>query len=73
MIKIDTFFHLSIVIRRRNKIEGLMNKQGIWIQNNSLLKDIAVNHFIQLFSDDMAFPWNTLLPRFFPMLPQYNI
>ncbi|XP_062013929.1 uncharacterized protein LOC133730329 [Rosa rugosa] len=45
------FFHLTTLIRRRrNKIEGLYDSQGVWSIDSIVMKRIAVDFFTNLFS-----------------------
>ncbi|KAL5831677.1 hypothetical protein ACOSQ4_017031 [Xanthoceras sorbifolium] len=45
------FFHMSTLIRRRhNKLEGIKNKEGCWINDISSMKMTATDYFKQLFS-----------------------
>lgn len=40
------FFHLTTMVRRRrNKIDGLYNANGVWCEEHADMKDIAVSHF----------------------------
>ncbi|WCJ29423.1 LINE-1 retrotransposable element ORF2 protein [Euphorbia peplus] len=48
-----TFFHTSTIIRRRrNKVEGLQNEDGIWVWDQLELKNIAVRFFLKLYTED---------------------
>jgi len=45
------FFHTSTLIRRHiNRIEGLMNSEGVWCYDAEPVKRIVVTHFRTLFA-----------------------
>lgn len=47
------YFHMSMLIRRRrNRIEMLRNEEGEWVSDSTELKNLAVNHYKELFSSD---------------------
>ncbi|KAL8159829.1 hypothetical protein V2J09_001366 [Rumex salicifolius] len=49
------FFHTCAVVRRkRNKIEGLFDDQGIWHDDPVELQRMVVNHFKMLFSEEVG-------------------
>ncbi|KAL5858823.1 hypothetical protein ACOSQ4_000119 [Xanthoceras sorbifolium] len=63
------FFHLSTMIRRRrNKIEGLRDVNGDWVDDKFGLKRIACDYFISLFSYKNASFDYTSLPALFPTI-----
>lgn len=39
------FFHTSTLVRRRNKIEESMNDDGVWVEGDEELKNLAYNFF----------------------------
>lgn len=44
------YFHTSTVIkRRRNKIDTLMDKEGRWVENRDELKNMAVEFYSKMF------------------------
>ncbi|KAL8171422.1 hypothetical protein V2J09_023226 [Rumex salicifolius] len=47
------FFHACVVVRRkRNKIKGLFDDQGIWHDDPAELRRMVANHFKALFSEE---------------------
>ncbi|KAL5785608.1 hypothetical protein ACOSQ2_008000 [Xanthoceras sorbifolium] len=63
------FFHLSTMIRRRrNKIEGLRDVNGDWVDDKFGLKRIACDYFISLFSYKNASFDYASLPALFPTI-----
>ncbi|XP_048422575.1 uncharacterized protein LOC125469371 [Pyrus x bretschneideri] len=63
------FFHLSAVVRRRkNKLEGLNNSEGVWTDDKEALKSIVVNYFKDLFSFRITTTTMENLPHLFPCL-----
>ncbi|KAM1032357.1 hypothetical protein ACFX2C_036031 [Malus domestica] len=63
------FFHLSAVVRRRkNKLEGLNNSEGVWTDGKENLKSIVVNYFKDLFSFRITTTNMESLPHLFPCL-----
>lgn len=50
-----SYFHLSIVVlRRRNKLEGLFNQDNTWIDSKEDLKVLIEQYFTDLFTDNHA-------------------
>ena len=45
------FYHLSTIIRRRNKIEMLQDQQGNWIVDRDELQALVRNFFLDIFTD----------------------
>lgn len=42
----SAFFHLSTLIRRRkNKMEGILNQNGLWVDSKQEVQDVAVQYF----------------------------
>ncbi|KAM2666646.1 hypothetical protein EV2_018455 [Malus domestica] len=65
------FFHLSTIIRRRrNKIEGLWNNDGVWVEDKEDLKQIAVHHFCSLFAYSFYGTSNGVMPNLFSYVDQ---
>ncbi|CAL8166302.1 unnamed protein product [Prunus armeniaca] len=63
------FFHLSTVIRRRrNKLEGLNNDDGVWVIEKSGMKQIVYEYFQGLFNVSVSTGAYSLLPYLFPQL-----
>ncbi|KAH7568757.1 hypothetical protein JRO89_XS06G0045300 [Xanthoceras sorbifolium] len=63
------FFYLSTMIRRRrNKIEGLWDVNGDWVDDKFGLKRIAYDYFKSLFSYKNASFDYTNLPALFPTI-----
>ncbi|XP_068309652.1 uncharacterized protein [Pyrus communis] len=61
------FFHLTTIVRRRrNRIEGLINNQGSWISEPSNLKKLAAEYFQTIFSRWKKSKQMESLPNFFP-------
>lgn len=59
--RILDFYHTSTLIRRRkNKIEGLLNAHGLWISDQIALEDMAMHFYSALFSS------SGVAPRKFP-------
>ncbi|RDX85086.1 hypothetical protein CR513_33772, partial [Mucuna pruriens] len=51
------FYHTSTIVRRkRNKIEALLDQRGGMILDQEVLKDIAKNHFQDLYKEEGEFP-----------------
>lgn len=49
------FFHtLTLVRKRRNRIEALKNEDGVWVDRKEQLKSMAVNFYSSLFTVDPA-------------------
>lgn len=47
------FFHTSTLIRRRrNKFEALLNKNGEWVEGSHELNDMAREFYAELFTSD---------------------
>ncbi|KAL5859327.1 hypothetical protein ACOSQ4_000623 [Xanthoceras sorbifolium] len=68
------FFHLSTLIRRRrNKIEGLLNKDGIWVTEKKDLQKVVINYFRDLFVGNNMRGSYDELPRLFPRLTEEEI
>ena len=45
------FFHLSTMVRRRyNKLEGLKDEEGRWQSDKDIMRKIAIDYFIKIFS-----------------------
>lgn len=60
------FFHLSTIIRRRrNKLEGLNNADGVWITEKSGMKQIITDYFQDLFCGNTEIGDYSLLPQLF--------
>lgn len=53
------FFHSSTIVRRRrNKIDALMNEEGDWVFENEALKDLAVRFYVKLFIEEVgSYKW----------------
>ncbi|KAJ4828259.1 hypothetical protein Tsubulata_012067 [Turnera subulata] len=52
------YFHATTIIRRkRNKVEALIDADGKWQQDNEMLKSVATNYFQNLFSDEGSIGW----------------
>ncbi|XP_021826800.1 uncharacterized protein LOC110767533 [Prunus avium] len=63
------FFHLSTIIRRRrNKLEGLTNAQGMWTNDKKDMENIIVDYFKTLFAVQTMRYSNADLPQLFPRL-----
>ncbi|XP_034211169.1 uncharacterized protein LOC117624139 [Prunus dulcis] len=63
------FFHISTIVRRRrNKIEKLMNNVGVWVEEAIELKDLAVDYFMGLFCANQPDNANLPMPKLFPSL-----
>lgn len=59
------FFHLSTIIRRRNKLEGMMLRpEGVWKIGKEDMKEVAVKYFKDLFTE----PNQAGLPYYWPNL-----
>lgn len=43
------FFHKTIIVRRRNKVEGLQDSNGNWVWDTSDLKEMLVGYFKNFF------------------------
>lgn len=53
--KNSKFFHLSTLIRRRqNRIESLLNTDDIWVKDKEELKGLTVSFYKNLFSAEQA-------------------
>ncbi|XP_061998979.1 uncharacterized protein LOC133716290 [Rosa rugosa] len=68
------FFHLTTLVRRRkNKIEGLFDKDGNWFTDSASMKNISVDFFVDLFSlknyEDIRFT----IPWLFPAIDQLTL
>lgn len=48
------YFHTSALIRRRNKIESLMDDHEVWVVDQQRLKKIAHYFYSMLTSDPLA-------------------
>ncbi|KAF7838891.1 ribonuclease H [Senna tora] len=47
------FFHTATMVRRkRNKIEALMNNAGEWIYDSKILEKMSADYFHELYSED---------------------
>lgn len=65
------FFHLSTLIRRRrNMIDCLMNNNGEWVSNKEELIGMAVNYYSKLFSDDAFSGDRGYIRGCFPLLDE---
>ncbi|KAK9922738.1 hypothetical protein M0R45_031185 [Rubus argutus] len=63
------FFHLTTLVRRRrNKIEGLFDKDNQWQTESNTLKSIAVDFFQNLFSESTHLDSRFMIPWLFPSL-----
>ncbi|VVA41059.1 PREDICTED: reverse mRNAase, partial [Prunus dulcis] len=60
----------TVVRRRRNKIVGLKDDNGNWVTDKEGLKNITINYFQKLFSDDMTCTGTSTLPNFFLVTDQ---
>ncbi|KAJ4833299.1 hypothetical protein Tsubulata_004319 [Turnera subulata] len=61
-----TYFHMSTIIRRKqNKIEALIDDNGVWQTDPDSLQHLATNYFRQLFCDDGPVPHIFPLPNHF--------
>jgi len=49
------YFHTATIIRRRNnRVNALRDCHGNWCTDERQIKEIIVNHFQQLFTEDMS-------------------
>lgn len=46
------FFHTSTLVRRRNRVESLMDMDGRWVEDKVMLKNMAFGYNSSLFSAD---------------------
>lgn len=68
------FFHLSTVVRRRrNKIEGLNDRDGNWTTEKFDMQAIVTSHFKDLFSSKTRIGEMVDLPQFFPDLDSTDL
>ncbi|KAL5772200.1 hypothetical protein ACOSQ2_012124 [Xanthoceras sorbifolium] len=68
------FFHLSTMIRRRrNKIEGLKDINGDWVEDKDGLKLLACNYFKTLFSRKIIDDDYSMLPQLFPTIDECSM
>ncbi|KAK2637718.1 hypothetical protein Ddye_025513 [Dipteronia dyeriana] len=62
-------FHLSTLVRRRrNKLEGLKNEDGVWTQDKEEMKDVAIRYFKKLFTANDSLGNFEQLPLMFLLL-----
>lgn len=63
------FFHLSTIVRRRrNKIEGLKDRNGVWHTDKSDMHAIVILHFNDIFSLKPRVGEMDQLPHLFPQM-----
>ncbi|KAF7811782.1 reverse transcriptase [Senna tora] len=68
------FFHTSTMIRRkRNRIEALKNNQGEWVFEDETLKNMAVEYFTSLYTDDMTLQTPYYVDICFPSLDRNEL
>lgn len=69
-----SYFHLTTIVRRRrNRIEGLLDDNHVWISSKEGLKSIVTNFFSSLFTDLGAVGIPTSWPKLFPTPNDYDI
>lgn len=55
--KNSKFFHLSMVIcRRNNNIDAIKKEDGTWIHDSNQIRKLFRNNFVDLFKEDIDFP-----------------
>ncbi|KAL6208769.1 hypothetical protein ACLB2K_019714 [Fragaria x ananassa] len=61
------FFHLTTIVRRRrNKIDGLFDINGVWRTNLKDMQQVAVDFFKELFTADPVQDLIVIIPSLFP-------
>ncbi|XP_030970473.1 uncharacterized protein LOC115990841 [Quercus lobata] len=51
------FFHLSMIIcRRNNNIDAIKKEDGTWIHDSNQIRKLFRNNFVDLFKEDIDFP-----------------
>ena len=62
------YFHLSTIIRRkRNRVDALLDEQGNWVTDAAQVKDMVLSFWRKLFQDDRELRSHGPLPRdYFP-------
>ncbi|KAL6134809.1 hypothetical protein ACLB2K_067037 [Fragaria x ananassa] len=60
------FFHLTTIIRRRNKIDGLFDKNGVWTEDVCDMRKIVVEFFKDLFDAEPIQDLRIIIPSLFP-------
>ncbi|KAL6202861.1 hypothetical protein ACLB2K_026565 [Fragaria x ananassa] len=62
------FFHLTTIIRRRrNKIDGLFDKNGVWTEDVCDMRKIDVEFFKDLFDAEPIQDLRIIIPSLFPV------
>lgn len=68
------FFHMTTVIcKRRNKIERLRNKEGVWVEDAAQMKGLAITYFANLFSQSSCLPTDIIIPNLFPRVNSLDL
>lgn len=68
------FFHLTTLLRRRrNKIEGLVDENGIFSSNAQIMKNIDATYFKNLFSESATNDSDFAIPIMFPALETHDL
>ncbi|RDX85375.1 hypothetical protein CR513_33447, partial [Mucuna pruriens] len=66
------FYHISTIMqRKKNKIEALLDQRGEMILDQEVLKDMTKNHFQDLYKEESEYsPWQ--LNNIFPLMKLRN-
>lgn len=66
------FFHLSMLIRRRqNRIDALQNQEGVWVSDQVELKNMVLSFYQGLYAAD-AQSGGTFIKGYFPVLTPFS-
>lgn len=59
------FFHLRASLRkRRNLIKGVLIEEGVWVEDEEKIEEVAVNYFRRLFTSTNPNSFDEALDRF---------
>ncbi|KAL6141497.1 hypothetical protein ACLB2K_059785 [Fragaria x ananassa] len=68
------FFHLTTIVRRRrNKIDGLYNANGVCTTDMTGMQQIAVDFFHKLFTAEPVKDLRVIIPSLFPKIPNADM
>lgn len=67
--KHSLFSYLAVAERSANRIQGLFNDDNTWIEDSSVIKQMAVEYFKALYRSDQAVSQYQTTPGFIKLTP----